>query len=88
MKDRFKDYLEEEGYSVITPSGYPSTVYDYLNRIDKVLEIEELTWEDLPDHIDRIVDDYDTGGIHESIGNESHRAVINALKRFQDFCHK
>lgn len=88
MRDKFENYLKDLGYKDLTENGNPSTVDDYLKRIDRVLETEGLTWNNLPNHIDRIVDDYDTGGIHESIGNKSHRSVINALKRFQDFCNK
>lgn len=29
MKEQFKEYLTKQGYSVTTPAGNPSTVYDY-----------------------------------------------------------
>lgn len=42
LKAEFEQYLIKQGYSVITPSGNPSTVYDYIKRLDKVIEWEHL----------------------------------------------
>jgi len=85
MKEKFAQYLINEGYSETTPRGKPSTVYDYQKRIDKVCKMENMTWEELADSIGRIITQYDVGGIKEDLGNASKRAVINALKRFQEF---
>jgi hypothetical protein len=85
MKEQFQDYLIKCGYSVETPSGNPSTVYDYIKRIDKVCEWERTTWLELAKNISSIISKYDIGGIREDLGNKSHRAVINALKRFSEF---
>lgn len=85
MKKQFEGYLIKQGYAVETPSGKQSTVYDYIKRIDKVCKIENTTWHDLAMSIDEIVIKYDSGGCKESIGNQSHRAVINAIKRFSEF---
>ena len=59
MKKEFQDYLINQGYSIKTPSGNPSTVYDYQKRIDKVCEWEGYTWETLANNIGRIVVMYD-----------------------------
>ena len=88
MKKEFQDYLVAQGYRLKTPSGNPSTVYDYQKRIDKVCEWEGYTWETLANNIDRIVVIYDVGGSKENLGNLSHRAVINALKQFKKFVHQ
>jgi len=32
MLERFKTYLIKKGYSEFTPSGKPSTVYDYIRN--------------------------------------------------------
>ena len=88
MRKRFETYLIEKGYSLRTPSGNPSTVYDYQKRIDKVCEWEKCTWETLSVNISKIVTMYDVGGSKENLGNISHRAVINALKQFQNFAQK
>ena len=85
MKNRFKKYLIENGYSAETPSGNPSTVYDYQKRIDKVCEWENCDWEHLACNIASIVASYDIGGSKQDLGNKSHRAVINALKQFKRF---
>jgi hypothetical protein len=63
----------------------PSTVYDYPKRIDKVCERENLTWEESAKDIEKIVIQYDVTGCNEQFGRQSHGAVINALKRFQEF---
>ncbi len=85
MKEQFKAYLIDQGYSVVTPSGKPSTVYDYQKRIDKVCEWEHTTWVGLATSIEKFVALYDVGGLKEDYGNKSHKAVINALKRFEEF---
>ncbi len=85
MKKQFENYLIDKGYKVTTPSGNPSTVYDYLKRIDKVCEWESISWSELSNHISRIVSQYDTGGSKEELGRKSHNAVINALRRYSEF---
>jgi len=85
MKQQFKEYLIKRGYAVTTSSGNPSTVYDYLSRIEKVCEWEYTTWADLAKNIGIILAKYDTGGSRENFGNKSHKTVINALKRFSEF---
>ena len=85
MKEQFKAYLVSKGYSQYTPSGNPSTVYDYPKRIDKVCAWENTTWSELANNISDIIRQYDSGGVKEERGNMSHKAVINALKRFAEF---
>jgi hypothetical protein len=84
----FETYLIEQGYSVQTSSGLPSTVYDYGNRVDKILERERISILKLAENIDFYVKKYDTDGTEAEYGNKSHRANINALKRFRDFIRK
>lgn len=85
MKKQFEKFLINQGYKQTTPSGNPSTVYDYIKRVEKVCEWENFTWFQLAENIDKIVRLYDVGGAKASRGNLSHRAVINALKRFREF---
>ena len=87
MKDQFEKYLIQEGYKSKTPSGKPSTVYDYIKRIDFVCNEENCDWIALATNIDNIIRSYDIGGSKEDLGRISHNAVINALKRFQEFVH-
>lgn len=85
MKKQFEEYLINKGYKQTTPSGQPSTVYDYIKRIDRVCEWENITLEQLSDSIQEILYQYDIGGEKENLGKISHNAVINALRRFSDF---
>ena len=85
MKEQFIEYLISQGYKVETPSGKPSTVYDYSKRIDKVCRLENTTWEGLAKNITYIIVQYDKGGTKEEYGKQSHDAVINALKRFSEY---
>lgn len=86
MKEKFRVYLILQGYKTVTPSGKPSTVSDYLSRVEKVCKIENMTYETLARNIGRIVSEYDIGGPKEFLGKTSHNSVINALRRFQEFC--
>lgn len=85
MLDRFKRYLIEQGYSEYTPSGNPSTVYDYCKRINKICERENVTMTDLANKIDYYVDRYDTFGPETEFGKRSHNAFISSLKKFREF---
>lgn len=85
MKTQFKNYLINRGYKVTTLSGNPSTVYDYLKRIDKVCEWENMSWSELATEIVEVILKYDVGGSKEEFGKRSHNAVISALKRFGEF---
>ena len=84
--ENFKQYLIQQGYSEYTPSGKPSTVYDYVKRVEKILERERISISKLTETIDFYVSKYDDFGTEAEFGKKSHRAFINALKRFQDFC--
>jgi hypothetical protein len=85
MLENFKIYLIKQGYSEITPSGNPSTVYDYTKRVDKICKREKITIKQLAENINVYVEKYDTCGSEEEFGKRSHKAFINALKRFEDF---
>ena len=82
----FETYLIKQGYSEQTPSGHPSTVYDYGKRVEKICTKEMISIVKLAENIDFYVRKYDVNGIEEAFGKKSHSANINALKRFQDFC--
>lgn len=86
LAKQFELYLIRQGFSVRTPSGNPSTVYDYCKRVNRVCADENLTWETLAVHIATFVREYDIGGSKETEGSKSHRAVINALKAYKAFC--
>ncbi len=85
MKERFKEYLIAKGYREFTPKGNYSTVYDYIRRVDNIQRSENLSWEIFNSNMSSIVSKYDIGGEKEDIGKKSHSAVINALKRYEEF---
>lgn len=85
MKKQFEEYLINNGYKQTTPSGNPSTVYDYIKRIDKICEWEDITWQQLANNSQMYLMQYDIGGTKEDLGKKSHNAVINALRRFSEF---
>lgn len=85
MEREFEAFLIDKGYKQYTPSGKPSTVYDYVKRIDKVCEWENITWHNLAQIITIILPQYDSGGIKEELGHKSHNAVICALRCFAEF---
>lgn len=47
-----------------------------------------MTWGQLADNIQDVLPQYNMGGLKEELGNRSHKAVINALKRFSEFVNK
>ena len=85
MLENFKEYLIQKGYSEYTPSGKPSTAYDYVKRINKICERERISTNQLADNINDYLKKYDIGGSEEDFGKKSHSAFINALRRFKEF---
>lgn len=85
MLEKFKDYLVQQGYSKFTPSGNPSTVYDYMRRVEKIRERENITVKKLAENIGIYVEKYGPTGNEAEFGAKSHNAFISALRRFQDF---
>lgn len=83
--ESFKRYLIQQGYSEYTPSGNPSTVYDYGKRIIKICEREGISINQLAENIGDYVEKYDNFGSEAEFGKRSHYAFINALKRFEEF---
>jgi len=81
----FETYLIKQGYSEQTPSGHPSTVYDYGKRVEKICTKEMISIVKLAENIDFYIRKYDVNGNEEAFGKKSHSANINALKRFRDF---
>lgn len=85
MINEYEKYLISIGYKQTTPSGHPSTVYQYLKAIRNVCDEEGINLIELKENISSIILKYDIGGEKETIGAKSHKTVINALKRFEDF---
>lgn len=85
MRTGFETFLIGRGYKIETPAGHPSTIYDYIKRIDCVCKWENLSWESLATKIAVTLPEYDVGGPKQHLGERSHRAVINALKKFAEF---
>lgn len=85
MLENFKNYLVGQGYSEFTPSGKPSTVYDYMKRIEKICNRESITTKRLADNICFYVYKYGPTGNEAEFGRKSHNAFISALRKFEDF---
>jgi len=85
MLEKFKRYLIEEGYSEFTPSGKPSTVYDYVKRLEKICAREKTDIMELAKNITFYVDKYSPTGNEGEFGRRSHNAYISALRKFEDF---
>ncbi len=86
LKEQFQKYLEEKGYKLFTPSGSPSTIYSYIKSIEKIVSCEGYEgWHEVAKHIDYLCLLYGEGGAKQAEGQKSHKTVINALQRFQEF---
>ena len=85
MENEFKMYLIIQGYSEFTRSGHRSTVYDYIMRINRILQWEDMSWNELADNILTVISKYDIGGEKEDIGKKSHNSYICALRAYQQF---
>lgn len=83
--DKFEIWLQNKGYSSVTPSGHPSTTYDYVKRVKKVASEEGMEVQELAECIDDILPQYSANGVKAAKGAESNSTVFNALKQFKNF---
>ncbi|MDR2365537.1 MAG: hypothetical protein LBD68_06760 [Zoogloeaceae bacterium] len=81
----FQDYLRDSRRNLRGWVYEQNTVYAYTNSVKMVREREVLTWDDFVAKIGSLVAEYGTGGAKQDIGEEGHRTVINALKRFEEY---
>lgn len=89
IREAFLNYLIDRGYAVYTPKGLPSTVFNYVNRIDSVISWENFSsWYQVVINIKELLVHYDIGGTMEEYGLIGHSSVINALRRFDEFCEE
>ena len=85
MRKAFEQFLIKEGYKEYTPSGHPSTVYDYIKRIDTICEWEHTDWSGLAEKVSILLPEYEEGGRKAHLGAKSHNAVRSALRCFKRF---
>lgn len=87
IKELFKIYLINAGLAVVTPSGLPSTVFDYMDKIEKVIYYERYRygWKEVVINIEQLVIDYDWGGRKQDFGKIKGSIVLPALKKFNQF---
>lgn len=85
-EQRFMDWLKQEDYKDWTGMGYPSTIYQYVGAIKRVMAKENIeSLSDLTQHIQMLIRKYGPYGPMKEYGSTGHNTVINALKRFMDF---
>ena len=82
MLEKFKTYLIRRGYKEFTPTGKPSTAYDYTKRVNKICSREAITVEYLAENISFYIDKYGPTGNDSAFGKRSNNSFINALRRF------
>ena len=83
--EKYEIWLQNKGYSRVTPSGDPSTTYDYVRRVKQIALEEGMELQELAECIDDILLQYSPGGAKADKGAVSHSAVLNALKQFKNF---
>lgn len=80
LKTDFRNWLIKQGYSQITPSGKPSTIYDYIKKIDRVCKNERYEdWDTLASDLYFVILDYK---------NEMKDKYVTALIRLNVFVHE
>ena len=85
-EQKFMDWLKQEDYKDWTGSGYPSTIYQYVGAIKRVMAKENIeSLSDLTQHIQSLIRKYGPYGPMKEYGSTGHNTVINALKRYMDF---
>lgn len=76
-KEDFAKYLAGKGYK-------PSVVKDYPRRIEKIINDEGITIQELSANIDQWIAEYKTGK-YMNVNKAKHYAPSSALMKFKDF---
>ena len=79
------EYLYDRKYSTFTEKGTESTIISYSRAIVKVIEKEDVSFEEFVDKINVYVRKYDFGGECEEFGETGNGTWRNAIKRFKEF---
>ena len=85
MQKEFKLWLVSQGLKEFTDNGTPSTVNDYVGRINRICISENCKWNELANRINKILQEYEKDGEKSSLGKRSHDSVLNALRWFCKF---
>ena len=85
MQNTYTTWLQNQGYSLLTPSGRPSSIYDYLRGIKRVCREENIVLEEAAEHIDELSRLYRRGGQYESIGRKISGSVAASVAQFKKF---
>lgn len=71
----YKEYLGKRNYN---PKPYTSA-------IEAIMRFEKLSFDEIFDQIDLLINDYEKGGIKENLGDRQNAGWRNALRRLKDF---
>ena len=85
MLQKFKQYLITRGFKEYSENARPSTVIDYVSRVNKICLREGMTEQQLADNINTILEQYGRLGEKWTIGKKSHESYFNALLQFKKF---
>lgn len=85
MLEKFRTFLIGQEYSEVTPSGKPSTVYDYEKRIKRICERENVSINEFANNIEYYVDQYGPDGKDADFGRKSHNAYISAIRKYAEY---
>jgi|GEM_PF-3037804 len=76
--EKFRKYLQDEGYS-------PTTVNAYVSAVKYVIGMEGRDFQDVCNNINVLVIEYAPNGRKEILGAKGHNTVISALRRLREF---
>jgi len=84
MKRQFAQWLKNNGYSLLTAEGRPSTIYDYGRGLKKVMDTERLSIEEVAQNIDSLLPKYQYGA-RAAVGRSISRSCRSSLAQFYKF---
>ena len=71
----YKEYLEKRNYNPMP----------YVSAIKGIMNFENLSFDEILDHIDLLIKDYEKDGVKKLLGDNQHGGWRNALRRLKDF---
>ena len=85
MKKGYRNYLIVNGFKLVSDSGINSTVDDYVNRIERICNRENMDWQTLANNIEEVLAEYETVEEKIAYAKTSNEAPLNALRHFNRF---
>lgn len=92
LLNRYHLYLYSLGYSIKSINDNHCSITDYVNAVEYIAHLENMTIDELAKNINAVYSQYDKDGDkHNLLPHDNNNRTLNGLKHFKEFishCNK